>query len=152
MSANTDISLLLEPVVTAHGVEIDSLNLSGSGKHRVLEVVIDSDDPIDLDDVATVSRAVSAALDESDVMGSGAYTLEVSSRGVSSPLTRQAHWRRNIGRLVHVVGSGIDLVGRISAVEGDLVTLEAKGQMKKLAIGDISRAVVEVEFNRKDEV
>ena len=50
-----------------------------------------------LDYIAEAAKALSAALDSSDAVGNAAYTLEVSSRGVSRPLLRPEHWRRNVG-------------------------------------------------------
>ena len=57
---------------------------------------------------------MSAALDSSDAVGNTAYTLEVTSRGISRPLERPAHWRRNRGRLVAVTtADGNTVTGRI---------------------------------------
>jgi ribosome maturation factor RimP len=96
------LAALLEPVVTAAGAELESVRISRAGSRRVLRVVVDADDGVDMDAIARVSRAVAAEVDGQDAMGPGGYTLEVSSPGVDRPLTEERHWRRARGRLVHV--------------------------------------------------
>ena len=88
------IKELLEPVVESAGYDLEDVTVTPAGKRSLLRVVVDADDGVSLDDVATVSRTVSAALDTSDVMGSGPYVLEVTSPGVDRPLTEPRHWRR----------------------------------------------------------
>jgi ribosome maturation factor RimP len=119
-------------------------------------VVVDRDGGISLDDIAEVSRAVSAALDERDPMGEAPYDLEVTSPGVSRPLTLPRHWRRNAGRLVQVpLTAGGELTGRIIEADEEGVTLElpgkkpgTKGGERRLAYSELGRGKVQVEFNR----
>ena len=106
---------------------------------------------------------VSDALDASEAMGEQAYTLEVSSPGTDRPLTLPRHWRRNVGRLVAVgvgpQGAVEQVTGRISAVDGDGVTLavETKGkpgakkrppQPRQVPWGQLGAGRVQVEFGR----
>ena len=94
------ITRVLEPVVRSAGVDLESVKVAAAGRRRVLRIVVDADGGVSLDDIALVSRELSAALDDSVVMGDQPYTLEVSSPGVDRPLTERRHWRRAIGRLV----------------------------------------------------
>ena len=139
----------LEPVVAQFGLDLDELRLTKAGKRRVLEVVLDGDNGVDLDVVAAVSRAISEHLDASTIMGQLPYLLEVGSRGVGRPLTKPAHWSRNVGRMVHVVGDAIDVTGRIVAFNDPQVTLDVEGSERIVDFTTISRALIEVEFNRK---
>lgn len=139
---------LLTPVVEEFSLDLDDLSLSKAGKRRVLDVTVDGDDGVDLDEVAAVSRAISEKLDETDIMGSLPYVLEVGTRGVNKPLLKPAHWRRNIGRLVVVAGDAINATGRIIEFSDPMVTLEIKGKNRTLSIAEISRANIEVEFKK----
>ena len=139
---------LLTPVVEEFSLDLDDLTLSKAGKRRVLDVTVDGDDGVDLDEVAAVSRAISEKLDETDVMGSMPYVLEVGTRGVNKPLTKPVHWRRNLGRLVVVAGDAINATGRIVEFADPMVTLEIKGKNRTLNISEISRANIEVEFKK----
>lgn len=144
---------LLEPVLTDRGLELDDLVVVGAGSRSVLRITVDGDGPKGrgplLDEVAEATRAVSDTLDESDLTGSHAYVLEVSSRGVSAPLVKPAHWRRNTGRLVAVTGTdGVKVTGRIAATTDDGATLTVDGEPVAVSFGDVRRAVVQVELNR----
>ena len=151
MATVDELLKVLAPVVSAQGVELDEITLSKAGNRRVLAISLDRDGGIDLDAVADASRAISEFLDESDVMGATPYVLEVSSRGIDKPLSTPAHWRRNHGRNVKVVGSAIAAIGRIVSSDDNSVVLNVKGQMRTIAFDDIAKAIVQVEFNRTDE-
>jgi ribosome maturation factor RimP len=142
---------LLNPVVAEFSLDLDDLTLSKAGKRRVLEVTLDGDEGVDLDEVAAVSRAISEVLDETDVMGSLPYTLEVGTRGVNRPLVKPVHWARNIGRLVVVAGDAINATGRIVKFVDPMVTLEIGNQERTLSITEISRANIEVEFKKREQ-
>ena len=96
------IADVIQPVVAAAGMDLESVRVTAAGRRRLLRVVVDSDRGVSLDDAAAISRELSAALDTVAVMGDFPYTLEVSSPGVDRPLTDPRHWRRAVGRLVQV--------------------------------------------------
>ncbi len=126
--AATRLAGWIEPVVGAAGYDLEELVVSPAGRRSVVRVVVDRDEGVSLDDVAEVSRAVSAVLDENDgELGRAPYVLEVTSPGVDRPLTEPRHWRRNTGRLVAVTvgpaGSPEQVTGRITAVDDAGVTL-----------------------------
>ncbi|GAA3824476.1 ribosome maturation factor RimP [Nocardioides panacisoli] len=134
------------------GLDIEAVEITPAGKRRVLRVAVDKDGGVTLDDVAAATRAANGVLDESDVMGEQPYTLEVTSRGVDRPLTLPRHWRRNRSRLVKVTLSGGDVVtGRVTASDDEQATLDVDGQERAVPFADVEKALVQIEFNRKDE-
>jgi ribosome maturation factor RimP len=142
---------VLDPVVTAAGYDLEDVSVSQAGRRRLLRVIVDRDGGVDLDAVAEISREASLALDDSDVMGSTAYVLEVSSPGVDRPLTEPRHWRRNRGRLVRApLTVGGDVTGRVVAADDEGVVLDVGGEERRLAWDEVGRGVVQVEFNRND--
>ncbi len=151
------LSDLLSSVLSAHSLELDDLDITPAGRRRLIRVTVDGDGPTgrgpDLDQIAEATRVISRALDESDdLMGDRPYTLEVSSRGVSRPLTRPAHYRRNTERLVELtLADQTELTGRISAADDDAVTLEVTGAAagQRLPYDQITRAIVQIEMNRR---
>lgn len=150
MASVSELVELLTPVVEAVGLELDDLKLSKAGKYRVLEISLDADQ-IDLDKVADASRSIGIFLDESDVMGEQQYTLEVATRGINSPLTKPAHWRRNIGRLVKVAGDAINETGRIKEFNDPIVTLEINGKTREVDINSITKNEIQIEFKKLSE-
>lgn len=147
------IGSLVEPVLAEFGLELEAVEIQPVGRRSVLRIVVDGDGPEGrgpgVDEIAEAANAISAALDESDVTGAAPYTLEVSSRGVARPLTAPRHWRRNRGRLVKVVlADGGEITGRIAAVADDTVTLTVSGADRVLPYDQVTKALVQVEFNR----
>ncbi|MDF1602758.1 ribosome maturation factor RimP [Nocardioides sp. YIM 152315] len=142
----------LDDPLRALGLDIEAVEITPAGKRRILRVAVDKDGGVTLDEVAEATREVNRTLDESDVMGEQPYTLEVTSRGVDRPLTRPRHWRRNAGRLVKVTFSdGRSATGRIVDSSDDAVTLEVSGTKQQVAYDDVKKALVQVEFNRRDD-
>ncbi|WP_239456415.1 ribosome maturation factor RimP [Nocardioides solisilvae] len=138
--------------LTVLGLDVEAVELTPAGKRRVLRVAVDKDGGVTLDDVAEATREVSRVLDDSDVMGEQPYLLEVTSRGVDRPLTLPRHWRRNAGRLVRVqLVEGGQLTGRIGTSDETGVELVVDGETHRVELADVAKALVQVEFNRKDE-
>lgn len=143
------IRRLLEPVMTAAGLDLEDVDVRRAGRRRLLRVVVDCDGGVGLDDVAEVSSAASAVLDESAAMGDAPYVLEITSPGVDRPLTQPQHWRRASGRLVQVAPEGADaLTGRVLGVDGPTVRLDVAGREVRYALNELGPGRVQVEFNR----
>ncbi|PGH46181.1 ribosome maturation factor RimP [Micromonospora sediminicola] len=155
----TRLREVIEPVVTAAGYDLEDLSVSRAGRRHVVRVIVDADGGINLDAVADVSRAVSAALDAAEEAGgdivAGEYQLEVSSPGVDRPLTLPRHWRRNVGRLVKVTvrgGAGDrQLTGRVTAADDERVELESDAGPVTHAYAELGPGRVQVEFSRLDD-
>jgi ribosome maturation factor RimP len=150
------LSEVLGPVVEKTGADLEDVDVSKAGKRSVVRVVVDRDGGVSMDDVADVSRAVSEALDALDEAEPGvlgpSYVLEVTSPGVDRPLTDARHWRRNVGRLVTVVPrEGANVTGRITSADDDALVLDVDGTERTLALADVVRGTVQVEFSRKGE-
>ncbi len=140
---------LIDPL-SVMGLDVEAVEVTPAGKRRVLRVAVDKDGGVTLDDVADATREVSRVLDDSDVMGELAYTLEVTSRGVDRPLTLARHWRRNEDRLVKAtLTDGTELTGRIVDSSDDSVALDVDGERREVAYADVAKALVQIEFNRK---
>ena len=151
---DSQITPLLTPILDQFQLDLETVDIVPAGKRRLLRVVVDGDGPEGtgplLDDIAEATKAISVALDEADVTGASPYTLEVSSRGVSRPLTLPRHWRRNAGRLVAVtLTDGEQVTGRITTSDDETATLDVNGTDRAVAYADISNALIQVEMNRK---
>jgi ribosome maturation factor RimP len=150
-AAKAKVRTVIEPVVEAAGYDLEEVGLSRAGRRHVVRVLVDADGGISLDDVAVVSREISAALDAAEESGGevlpGEYQLEVGSPGVDRPLTLPRHWRRNITRLVAVNG----LTGRVVDVDDDGIVLDVDGTPRALRFGELGPGKVQIEFKRMDE-
>jgi ribosome maturation factor RimP len=143
------IESVVRGAVAGTGFELESLEEVRAGQRWLVRVIVDSDAGVGLDDIATVSRAVSLALDERDELLGGPYTLEVTSPGVDRPLTQPRHWRRNRLRLVRAaLADGAELIGRIGDCDDEGVALLVSGALRRVRYAELHRAVVEVEFRQ----
>jgi ribosome maturation factor RimP len=134
----------LLPVVTGAGFDLEDVTVGAAGRRQIVRVVVDRDGGIDLDAVAEASRLISGVLDDSEVVGSASYTLEVTSPGVDRPLTEPRHWRRAAGRLVAAAGA----TGRIVGADDDGVTIDVDGAKKHFGYGELGTGRIQVEFAR----
>ena len=133
------------------GLDLEAVDLASAGKRRVLRVAIDKDGGVTMDDIADATREVSRVLDETDLMGQQAYTLEVSSPGVDRPLTLPRHWRRNTGRLVKVkLREGEPTTGRIRATDDSGAVLDVDGTERRLEYADVQKAKIQIEFKKEN--
>ncbi|GGT50153.1 ribosome maturation factor RimP [Streptomyces purpureus] len=149
---------LLEPLVSAMDLDLEEIEVSRAGRRRVLRIVVDSDEGVELDACAELSRVISQKLDETDAMGDEEYVLEVSSPGADRPLTEHRHYVRATGRLARFqLQAGEELVARILTVDDEGIDLEVPGvkgrrpTARRIEFPEIAKARVEIEFNRKDK-
>ncbi|MET4923830.1 ribosome maturation factor RimP [Streptomyces sp. PSRA5] len=149
---------LLEPLVSAKDLDLEEIEVSRAGRRRVLRIVVDSDDGVDLDACAELSRTISTTLDETDAMGEDEYQLEVTSPGADRPLTEHRHYVRAVGRLAKIqLHDGGEFVARVLAVDDEGLDLEVPGvkgrkpTARRVEFASIAKARVELEFNRKDK-
>jgi len=89
-------------------------------------------------------------------MGETPFTLEVTSPGVDRPLTQPRHFAKNVSRLLKIIKlDGSEVTGRILSNTDKDVTLTVAVKKETIeevvTLADIKRAVVEIEFNRKDD-
>lgn len=166
MSLEHDLRELVAPALGAD-VVVDDVTVTPAGRRRVVRVTVDRAldglggtdpvPPLSLDEVADATRAVSDTLDASEALGSQPYTLEVSTPGVSRPLTTPEHLRRNLGRLVEVERTeGAPVTGRVLEVTPSTLRLQIPAERKtpasevEIPVAQVSRGRVQVEFSRPD--
>lgn len=144
---------LLDGEFARAGYEIEDVVIDAAARPARIMVVADGDEPLDLDSIASLSRSASALLDSVDDTATP-YVLEVSSPGVDRPLTAEKHYRRARGRKVELTMSdGSQLTGRLGETDGGTVRLvvregaRADFSIRELALGDVAKAVVQVEFS-----
>ena len=156
MAIKDQIAELITPALQQAGYFLEDVNIVTPGNHRIVTVIVDGESALNLDQVTVASKLVSELVDEAAFMGETPFTLEVTSPGIDRPLTLPRHFAKNLTRLLKVTKSdGEVITGRITSNTDVDVTLSVadKKIVKKvvIALSDIKRAQVEIEFNRKEE-
>lgn len=126
-SKQTQLEVLLEPIVNALGCEFWGLDYLAQGRKSVLRLYIEKADGVLVEDCEKVSRQVSATLDVEDPI-QGEYTLEVSSPGMDRPLFKLEHFQNFVGedvaiRLRLAFEGRRKFKGRLQGVENDEIVL-----------------------------
>src|SRR5690606_18307302 len=88
---------VLDPVVAASDLYLEGVEVTGPARRRLVRVTVDLPDGpggVGSDRLGDVSHAVSEALDGVHDALEGSYLLEVTTPGVSRPLTEARHFRR----------------------------------------------------------
>lgn len=161
-SAAATITEHTSEALAGSGVVVDGVLVQEAGRRRLVRVFLARDlstlavddttssiEPLSLDEVSEATRTVSGAMDTCAIMGERPYTLEVSSAGVDRPLTTAEQFRRNVGRLLKVtLADGGTTTSRLLSAGPDGLVLE--GHDAPLALDDVTKAQVQVEFSRPD--
>jgi ribosome maturation factor RimP len=139
----------LAPVVSELGLDLYDVDLSGSGRARVLRVLVDRDGGVDLEAIADATRAVSPLLDAAplDALIAGPYALEVSSPGLERPLRTPAHFERATGETISVKVRPADdhgarrVRGVVAAADDSGFELRLDdGSTERVAYADVTQA------------
>ena len=146
MSVSERVRTLVEPIVAGQDLELFDLEQAGG----TLRVTVDRPGGLDMEAIASLTRALSRALDEHDPIA-GQYTLEVSSPGLERPLRTPAHFAWAVGKDVNVKTlpdhpAGRRLAGTVTAADDDTVTIQLDTPTEQgdtsvtLALADIEKA------------
>ncbi|WP_296381128.1 ribosome maturation factor RimP [Reyranella sp.] len=147
---------IVSPTVVGMGYEVVRVAMSRGG--GTLQIMIEPSDgrPMDVEDCATLSRALSAVLDVEDPLP-GAYTLEVSSPGIDRPLTREKDYVRWAGHLARMettqpIEGRRRFKGTLLGFENGMVRLKLEdGTEADVPLSQISRAKLELTDALLDE-
>lgn len=149
MSLVFELRELLDPLVQKAGFILEEVKVTPLGRRRQISVIVDGEERNpNHDEVASISRAISAQLDDFSGLGDSPFTLEVTSPGIDRPLTELRHWRKNLGRLVKILTKeDKEISGRIAEVHTGKVRIDDS----IFDFESIKRAQVQIEFNRPKE-
>jgi len=129
------LTAVAEKVAEYYGVELVEIT-HFPGKHQTVRLVLDKQGGITLDEIASVSRRISADLDIDEVVP-GRYTLEVSSPGLDRPLKNAKDFRRKMGESVAL---------KFKDAEGKRKT--AKGIIAKVTDEAVTIGTTDYEWDR----
>ena len=137
---------LVTPVAEQIGMEIVRLRIQG-GRRPHLQIMAEraGDAPTNVEDCASLSRAIAPMLDEADPIKE-AYTLEVSTPGIDRPLTREGDFGRWVGHaakveLVRPIDGRRRFSGMITGEDEDGAHLELDDETELVAhVHEMSKA------------
>jgi len=146
---------LLESYARAEGVELDDLDVRGGGGHRMVRVLVDAEDGVDVDQIAELARGMSRLLDDEDPF-EGAYTLEVGSPGLERDLRRPAHFRKSVGREVALttsdpVGGETRHRGVLESADDSTLGVRTDGSLRIIPLDVVAKARTVFRWERSEK-
>jgi ribosome maturation factor RimP len=145
MTIIEEISAAITASVEATGNVLEEVTLTPEGSSKILTIIVDNENHLNLDQITVVTKAISEILDTLEVLGETPFTLEVTTPGLDRPLTVPRHWKKNSDRLVSVsLKDGTKILGRIGALTDTGVMVDDSS----IDFADIERAMIEVEFKK----
>jgi ribosome maturation factor RimP len=139
-----DAETLVRPVIEGAGLELVDVSFRREHGRRVLRVVVDREDGVDVDTIAEIAERVSRRLDL-EGFAPGPYELEVSSPGIERPLRRPDEFRRHLGRTVKVktvrpVDGRASFTGELITADDDGIVIGAGDDRVRVSHDDIASA------------
>jgi ribosome maturation factor RimP len=148
MDLTAEIRQLVEPNLAPDQFLVDVLVSAKKSPGKVL-VLLDGDQGINIDTCAEISRQLSKALDERNLIGDN-YLLEVSTPGVDQPLKLKRQYYKHIGRSLRIkLLDGTQVEGKLAEVKEDEVALTQElgsGKKKETKTVNIPFASVDKTF------
>lgn len=144
---------LIRPLVESQGGDLVELQYGRPKRGRgILRLFVDRPGGISIEELARISRMVGGLLEVHDVIP-GAYTLEVSSPGLTRELKKPEDYQRYVGRLVRVttraawegrqVHSGI-----LQGLKDDQVCLKEGESVFCIPLDEIARARLDIDLKK----
>jgi len=144
------VEKLVTPIVESEGLELVDIEFQREGRGWVLRVYIDKAGGVTLNDCTIVSQQLSALLDIEDPIDT-AYTLEVSSPGLTRPLKKEEDYKKYEGHLVQIktyqsINGQKIFRGTLLGIEEGIVKVEIKGKIYEIPLDSIAKANLDFEI------
>ena len=145
------VRTVADPLLAERGLELVELAYRPQGWQHVLRLLAHTPGGISLDQCAELNRALSAALDQAEIL-TEPYLLAVASPGLDRPLTTRRDFERVAGdtitaNLREPFAGSWHIVGRVVGASESSVTLETKrwGTVT-LPLVNITKAVLKLQW------
>lgn len=143
---------IINPIVTSLGFELWGIEFSAHKKNALLRIYIDSEQGVNVEDCAQVSRQISSVLDVEDLISSK-YILEVSSPGLDRKLFKPHHFANYAGHQIqlrlHFPYEGQrNFTGLLKGIEEDEVIVQIDDEEFCFPLESLEKARLKVVFER----
>ncbi len=130
------VELIQEKIADREDLFIVSVKMH---PNKILEILLDGDNGVNIDDCAQVSRHVGYHLEEENVVDN-AYRLEVSSPGIDANFVNLRQYQKNIGRTVQVkLNDNTKVEGKLTAVDDTKINVLQKIKEKGKKVQEVEK-------------
>jgi len=144
------VSEFLIPIIENAGYAVWDIEYVREGADWFLRITIDSEDGISIEDCEKVHRLIDPVLDEEDPIDNS-YHLEVSSPGIERALKSPAHFEYAVGEKIEVrlfapFDGKKSFVGILEQYAQDSLTLDCGDKTVEIPTDKISKAHTVFDF------
>jgi ribosome maturation factor RimP len=132
---------LLNPVAEKENVEITDIEYVKEDGAWILRIFIDKENGVNMNDCERVSRAVSAILDDNEIL-QDSYILEVSSPGLDRIIKKEKDFKRFMGCKIRL--QTFETVNGQKNFLGEIINFENN----KLTINDVTKGAADIDFSQ----
>jgi len=152
-SKETEAALarLVTPFLEHNGLVLWGVEFFPGAGRSLVRIYIEGEGGVDVEACAKVSRHLGVALEVEEFIH-GAYTLEVSSPGLTRTFFSPAQLGGYLGRIIDVTliapaGARKRFSGTLSRVEGEALVLDVEGASETFAWDQIKKAKLVHDFS-----
>jgi len=147
-----EIKPLLEREIENLGAELIDVELKGNNNNKVLKLFVDTEQGINIDKCAQISRKIGDILEFEDFI-KGRFRLEVSSPGLNRTLKTAKDFSRKIGKRVivkylsdkkNIVNTCIGMISSVS--DSELQLIEENKKKNIININKIINAKIKLDW------
>lgn len=146
-SLQARVRQLVDELVHREDWFVVDVSVRGRKGSRVVEVYLDGDQGVSVDDMAKLSRELSAILDAEDLI-KGKYHLNVSSPGDERALLTERQYLRHVGKDLLVLVNGEEgevwHEGENLGPKDGVLTIRTKTGTEEIAMDAISKARIKL--------
>tara|TARA_B100001778_G_scaffold108803_1_gene89034 strand:+ start:1674 stop:2126 length:453 start_codon:yes stop_codon:yes gene_type:complete len=134
----------LNEIVEKENMRVVNISISGVSKNPNIQIIIDSEDGVNLDDCSFVSKVTSDLININNYFADD-FNLEVSSPGINRQLFTIEDYVLYIGSLVKIklkkqINNQKNFLGKIRKVESETVTISANEREIEIEFDNIKKA------------
>ena len=143
------VRAVILPIVLNEGMEVVDIEYRRESGGWVLRVIPDKEGGVTLDDCTRVSQEAGRSLDVEDIIPT-AYTLEVSSPGLTRPLKTERDFTKHLHRLVKVktvdpIEKRRQFKGRLLGVSEGGGQIKVEGKVFQISLSNVAKANLEID-------
>jgi ribosome maturation factor RimP len=140
---------MADPIILNEGMELVDVEYRRESKGWVLRLTLDKEGGVTLDDCTRISQEVGRSIDVEDFIQT-AYTLEVSSPGLTRPLKTEKDFMKYRHRLIKVktvdpIENRRQFKGRLLGVSENRIEIEGDGGIFQIPLSNVAKANLEVD-------
>jgi len=148
-----DVEKCFEEMFGHTDLELVDVEYRRGSSGWVLRVYIDKEGGVLLDDCSMTSNQLGDIIEVKDII-SGAYSLEVTSPGLSRPLKKEEDFIRAIGETIKLktrtlINKRKNFKGVLNELKDGMLEIDSDGKEFNIPFKDVKKANLEYDFNKK---